>query len=706
MNSARTAIVCLLFLAICFFGRPANAAEPGVRQVVLVLWHGLDWEHIKDFRCSAPLSLGIMNTRSGGGDEPSASYLSIGAGARAVGFARAASFFSAEQARDVYMLRTGHEPALFVQPDIALIRASQKVNYTVKPGALGTAFHRAATPIRALGNSDGEERGSWAALTAMDEWGRVWAGQIGDGPVVKDTEYPFGLRTDYEYLEAAVLTATERLIIVDLGDPFRFDQYQKFLSTEQGAVVETRLVGEALSFVERLAELKNQGTVILIISPHPGRAKAELGQWLTPVLCIGAGEGLLTSGTTRWPGLITNMDVAPTVLALLNFSHNEPFLGRQAVTVPHQDSHILLAETAKRLEQLTLRRGPVLRVVILLQILLYCSSLLVLIVNRPPVRLLRSFQLLLIVFLALPLGFVLLPASPLLVLVCGLAVVFLEFTCRQLIVRIGIISGVTALAIAADVSAGSPLLRFSYLGYDPIGGARFYGLGNEFMGFLVGSAVLCWSVICQKNKKLPYLDWIGLFVYAAVLIVIGAPALGTNVGGAICAVFAFGYTWDAFRRKKAGLGSLLALVAAAAAILSLFMLVDQANPVNQQSHIGQTVALIRRDGLLSIEQIITRKLAMNFKLLRHSVWSRALLVAIAVMGASFIWPSTFISWLKNNYPFIAMGMKGTVIGSLAALIFNDSGVVAAATCLYFASSTLLLLALELKHDLDAPETHI
>ncbi len=47
-----------------------------------------------------------------------------------------------------------------------------------------------------------------------------------------------------------------------------------------------------------------------------------------------------------------------------------------------------------------------------------------------------------------------------------------------------------------------------------------------------------------------------------------------------------------------------------------------------------------------------------------------------------------------------------MLGSLAAFIFNDSGVVAAATCLYFASSTLLLLALELKHDLDPPEAHV
>ncbi len=647
-----------------------------------------------------------MNTRSGGGDEPSASYLSIGAGARAVGFARASSFLSDEQAGDVYRLRTGLEPSVLVQPDIALIRAAQKVNYTVIPGALGSALRRAGASLHVFGSSDGEEQADWAALVAMDEWGRVWTERNHDPYIIGDAQFPFGLRTNYQYLEEAVLTAVEDLLVIDLGDPFRFDQYRKFLSPEQAAVLETRLVAEALSFVERLAERKKEAAVLLVVSPYPGRPKAEQGRWLTPVLCIGTEEGLLTSGTTRWPGLITNMDIAPTVLALLNVDNVGSFVGRQMTIAANNEGHGYLEAMMERLEKLTLRRGPVLQVVILLQILLFSSSLIVLIIKEPSARLLRLFQFLLVVFLALPLGLVLLAASSWLILVLGLAVIFLELACPSPIAKVGIIAAATALIIAVDVAAGSPLLRYSYLGYDPIGGARFYGLGNEFMGLLVGSTVLGWSTVRERNKNLSYPNWIGFFVFGVILIIIGAPALGTNVGGAICAVFAFGYTWDAMRHKKTGLRSLFILVAAAAAMLGLLMLIDHANPIDKQSHIGQTVALIGKDGLLAIEQIVTRKLAMNFKLLRHSIWSRALLVAIAVMGASFIWPSTFIAWLKENYSFIALGVRGTALGSLAAFLFNDSGVVAAATCLYFASSTLLLLALELKHDLDAPKAHI
>ncbi len=104
MNRARSGIYYLLLLTICLSCRSAAASELGAGQVILVLWHGLEWEQISEFSCSAPLSIGIMNTRSGGGgDEPSASYLSISAGARAVGgFADAAAFSAG-----------GNRPAMF-----------------------------------------------------------------------------------------------------------------------------------------------------------------------------------------------------------------------------------------------------------------------------------------------------------------------------------------------------------------------------------------------------------------------------------------------------------------------------------------------------------------------------------------------------------------------------------------------------------------
>lgn len=95
-----------------------------------------------------------------------------------------------------------------------------------------------------------------------------------------------------------VLDAEEGLVVVDLGDPFRFDRYQEFLLPTQADVARAVMVAEAGRFVRDLSLQRPEGTVILIISPHPGESRASAGMWLTPVLCLGLGEGLLTSATT------------------------------------------------------------------------------------------------------------------------------------------------------------------------------------------------------------------------------------------------------------------------------------------------------------------------------------------------------------------------------------------------------------------------
>ena len=107
--------------------------------------------------------------------------------------------------------------------------------------------------------------------------------------------------------------------------------------------------------------------------------------------------------------------------------------------------------------------------------------------------------------------------------------------------------------------------------------------------------------------------------------------------------------------------------------------------------------------------IIQRKLSMNLRLIRYSIWSRAWIMALGIMGASFIRPSRFMVWLKEKYPQLAKGLWGTVVAGTAALVFNDSGVVAAATCVFFAATTMAVLALDyrlLKHDLLPPKAHV
>lgn len=699
MRTTRALVVMLTLIGLL---ASVQAQAATVEQVILVLWHGLTWADVDTFQLEGPVAWGLLNTRSGGGDPVVGGYLSIGAGARAVGLAGGANFQTRDSAEHVYRLHTGSDPGSYVQPNIALINRAQTVSYQLQPGALGQAFYDAGHPVRVLGNSNGFENNQWAALVGMDSLGRVWEGNIEERYTTLDPRYPFGMRTDYSRLAEDVLGAKDPLVIVDLGDPYRYDIYERALLDGQKEVKRAVMVAEAHEFLQTLIRNKGPQAVVFVVSPYPAQELASRGFWLTPVLCAGIGDGLLNSGTTKWPGLITNMDVAPTILELLRLDYR-PFIGRPALVEPISGGKSKLTLMLEKIEVLFQQRSQVLRVVVVTQILVYGLILASLILNHSlPGWALWILQTSLLVLMSVPLSLLLWDQSKYLVLAVPLLLIIFALRTTQPLKLMGAVALLTAVAISIDVLRGSWLMRYSPLGYDPVGGARFYGIGNEFMGVVVGSAIIGWAVVTEYASYHQWQKIVGFLFFAGLVVIIGYPALGTNVGGAISAVFGFGSTLFALSNKKINnLRAGLILVLVLVVVLGSFMILDAANPEHKQSHIGQTFELFRREGVNALLLIVERKLAMNIRLLRYSIWSRALIVTLGVMAASFVWPSRFIFWLKKTHPFVAKGIGGVVIGAIFALIFNDSGVVAAATCLSFGSAPLLLLALELKHNLAA-----
>ncbi|NMB01171.1 MAG: hypothetical protein GX971_06580 [Firmicutes bacterium] len=698
-----TLVLSLIIMGI--FSGTTVAEITSVKQVVLVLWHGLNWEDVRDFDLKGPVAWGFLNTRSGGGDNLVGSYLSIGAGARAVGVSGAATFLPRDSAEHVYRLHTGAEPGLYVQPNISLVHRAQTVSYRVEPGALGQVLYDGGDPPKVLGNSNGFDKIHWAALVGMDNLGRVWAGNIGDIFRVLDPRYPYGIRTDYQALADEVLQAEEKLVVVELGDPFRWDSYETVFTNQQREVSRLVMVAEAREFLTILDRNREPETVVLVVSPHPGKQLASQNYWLTPVFCVGIRDGLLLSGTTRWPGLITNMDVAPTILDLLQIDY-EPFIGRPAFIQATSESKGWLEVMAQKIGFLAVYRGQILRAVVVAQILIYGLILATLILHYSlPRWAVRALQTSLLVLLSTPLSLLLWDQFRPIALGLPLVLIVIGLKAKPLPL-VGMISLCTTLLISFDVLGGSWWIRYSPLGYDPIGGARFYGIGNEFMGVLVGATIMGWAVLMERYSHGSWLKVLAFLFFMGIVVIIGLPSLGTNVGGAISAVFGFGSSLFFFANKRLNLLTGALLVLAVVLVLGSFMVLDSANTTDQQSHIGQTVELFQREGFAALLLVIERKLAMNLRLMRFSIWSRALLVTLGVMAASLIWPSKFIFWLKEHHPFMAKGIAGVVIGSIFALIFNDSGVVAAATCISFGASPLLLLALELKHNFVAPQPDV
>ena len=109
------------------------------------------------------------------------------------------------------------------------------------------------------------------------------------------------------------------------------------------------------------------------------------------------------------------------------------------------------------------------------------------------------------------------------------------------------------------------------------------------MGFLVGSRILAWALWAGKtasSSRLP--QALGYLLFAGLLLLIGAPSLGTHAGGAVSAVVGFGTVWRAFSRGRVSRLAGLMLILGACLVFGLFAFLDQANPSALQSHFGQT----------------------------------------------------------------------------------------------------------------------
>jgi hypothetical protein len=112
-----------------------------------------------------------------------------------------------------------------------------------------------------------------------------------------------------------------------------------------------------------------------------------------------------------------------------------------------------------------------------------------------------------------------------------------------------------------------------------------------------------------------------------------------------------------------------------------------------QSHIGRNFLLAIRDPAVIFE-IISRKMAMNIKLFRYTIWSRVLAVGIGGLLLFFYRPVGVMRVFRSRYPYLFKGFIGVVITAVAAFVFNDSGTVAAATATIFGITPLLYIFLK------------
>ncbi|TYO94962.1 hypothetical protein [Desulfallas thermosapovorans] len=666
-------------------------------------------------------ALGLMSVGVEGGLIPDNTYASIGAGApiNASGTAlhglNAWELLQGIPASEIYQQRTGlNAPAgTVLQLDIARIKTlNAESRYSAIPGLLGTVLQDNGIAVSVLGNADSSEKSARPAVAlAMNKNGLIKGGDVSDNLLVDDPSFPGGLRTDYDKLLSILLESYKKpgLTVVELGDLERLEKSGAYLEESVLKSQRRETLNKIASFITHILEqMDEEHDMLLIISPTPRGNYVPGTNYLTPVLAVhnSIQPGLLTSPTTRRPGIIKNTDLAPTILDYFNIEAPANMYGRPLHTIDTDLTIATLSTTYEQLEQTYQYRSPVLKNYVLVLLILVLLSLAAVLLPRAN-ELMKVLKPLLLAVMAVPITLLLITLLPhktpellileIIVLTIGItAAIYLWLANHNHdLDPFIIISLTTSLCIVVDLFLGAPLQKNSLLGYDPIAGARFYGLGNEYMGVLLGSTIIGTAAFIDRlstRHRKTIIVITGLY-YLVTLYAIAAPDKGTNVGGSIAGVFAFLVTFLLLLGFKFD----LKIIAKTAATVSVFLLAlifyDLQRPTEGQSHIGRTANLIIYNGPGEILNIIYRKASMNIKLIKYTIWSRVFLASLVSLAILFYRPVGIMKQIFTRYTNLYTGFIGVTIASIMALIFNDSGIVAAATAMIFCAPPLLYLVI-------------
>lgn len=696
---------CLLLVMLAGPIERVRAEPPVKKKLVLVVLDGLRLHDLSPettphlWKMMRQGGIGAMNGNTLGAKNDVNGYLTLGAGAKASAPFQQVLAYGADEwvreelrpatGRDLYLRNVGLMPGEGVLlPQLPqLLQGADKDASPFTPGKLGSALHALGLRTAVIGNSDlGTNAHRPAVLLAMDEQGEVDEGHLFAGGR-SDPTRPYGMRTDMDELFRAYARLRQKadFFVIQPGDLLRLRQGSAWMEEEQALRLFRQEVQEADRLIGLLLPETGPQTLLAVVSPTQPFGVREAA--LSPVLLAGGGvppSSVLSSGTTKREGLLANYDLAPTFVQFLGGS-GAGFLGRPATAVQVENSYRALAGQVEAMEVASEARRLLVRPWTNIWIGLAVAVLLLRFLQP---AWLRFIQPLAEALLLLPLAWLFVPllrpagvddtvfCSFGLTLLIGMTLQWINSPIR----RLGWMAALTAGAVAFDLLTGGKLLQASVLSYDPIAGARYYGIGNEYMGVLIGAALLFCNALYSSSTSVRWpLRIPALLLFGGMIYLFAAPKYGTNFGGAMAAVIGCSYAWMKFAGLRlTGRRWLLAGFAAA----SVFLLVIALNvvlPGSEQTHIGRAATQLLNGQWGELYEIVRRKAELNLLLLRVSAWGKLfLLIGLLLL--------LFGSRQEGDADsrFLTRNGRMLLVAALAALALNDSGVVAAALILLYA----------------------
>lgn len=399
---------------------------------------------------------------------------------------------------------------------------------------------------------------------------------------------------------------------------------------------------------------------VIVVRANPDEFNFREGTVCAPA--SGCARGL-TSDTTRRTGIISNVDLAPTILDFLGVPIPDEMTGS-----PIRIEGEAPTELHRRYLQYQRIHTPVGLLALAVALIALLASVGVLLAwPEAPPPVLRTLGVLALISIALPVVMVsasLLPrlTYPIVIptLAAGAALVTIaavRWGRGDPSAAVGIVAGLGMGTVILDGVLGWPAMMTPLLGDSALEGIRFYGMGNAFAGVYMAGGILLASRIPPVT---------GMLLLAAAGMLAGLPGFGAELGTSFTLFVAAGLWYIVRVQKRFGLREAAAAVAVALVGLAAILLIHRFSP--DPTHVTKVVG----DSPGNIIATFARRLALNVRN------TSAIPVAWLVVALLPVW--LVVAW-KRLDPFGPTLRTDTawrdaaIVLSLAAIIgflVNDS----------------------------------
>ncbi|MGL6108359.1 hypothetical protein [Romboutsia sp.] len=655
--------------------------------------------------------IGLMNIRGDGGSDDRRNYATIGSGRRAnVSSDDNFDFRSAnnENAKQ-YKSATNQNPKSINNLSINKINNynMEKGQYGSTLGSIGQTLSDNKYKVAAIGNADiGTDKGELnrnIGLMAMDNFGRIELGNV-DDINVNDSKMPFGIRTDYKKLlqETKKYYNEADVMFIELGDTDRFDLYKEYLNDKSESNMKKEIYKNINTYLEEVFNLAEANDNIYIISTFPSKLDYQNKKRLSPVIKFdGGGKGLLQSASTRRDGIISNVDIGVDILNNYKLE-NDQTVGKRFTYLNKEDNIDFLENEYEKIVTIANVRTNIINSFVIIVLASWVITMVLLIFKEkiPKNNKEKVFVILkelVKLGMVMPLAFLIAPifkfttaSGVIFGIILSTIIVYLSGTLlfkKNDTKQMSFYTAITLAIIVIDCLIGTPLMKNGVMSYDAIVGARYYGMGNEYQGIVIGCALFTFTSLLTYNK-LP--KWMIVVLSLIALIATASPTMGANVGAAISEFVAFLTLIFLIYDIKIDLKKVVIIGIGVVAVIAAFVAIDIVS--GSESHLSLFIRQILENGPVTIIETFSRKISMNLKLARTSIWANILILGTAIIGALALIPNIKLNKLATNHSILYKGFIANLIGCGVTLLVNDSGIVSAATAAIYILIPLIIIA--------------